>query len=391
MPHVVIEQGRAPADMAYAAISRVFTEDPAELSVLIKVNTGFKGPAASGLCTHPETVRGLIRFFKDRHTKKIYVGDSSIVGTDSVEALKAAGIWDVCAQEGVECLNLDDSGMVEKEIPNHAIISRLKLSRLPFAVDRIISAAVMKTHMYATVTLSIKNMKGCLFQRDKTRLHRIKEAPPDIKKGKCLDYGICDLMKLIYPDYAVIDAVVAMEGFGPSGGNPVEMGLVMAGDDALATDLVAVQLMGMEPDAVPHLNLVREDRGFDPETTIVEPADWRKYARRFMLASEHDLGLSYPNPKINEKGACSACHAAMVQFFRYHHQEFEDFPPVTLFFGMDHDPSEFKVAECHGERVVLIGNCTAKFRHGDRPFCKGCPPVPSQIARTIHENQTMDD
>ena len=243
MPRVVIEQGGSPSEMAYSAISRVFKEDPADLSILIKVNTGFKGPAASGLCTHPETVRGLIRFFKDRHTKKIYVGDSSIVGTASVEALKAAGIWDVCDQEGVECLNLDDSGMVEKEIPDHAIISRLKLSRLPFAVDRIVSAAVMKTHMYATVTLSIKNMKGCLFQRDKTRLHRIKEAPPDIKKGKCLDYGICDLMKLIYPDYAVIDAVVAMEGFGPSGGNPVEMGLVMAGDDALGRQLQDAELL----------------------------------------------------------------------------------------------------------------------------------------------------
>ena len=292
MPDVYVVQGGTPAQMAYDAISKVFQEDPADLSVLLKVNTGFKGPAASGLCTHPEVVRGLIRYFKERNTKKIYVGDSSIVGVDSVEALKSAGIWDVCREEGVECLNLDESGMREQEIPDPIMVSRLKMSNLPFEVDRVISVPVIKTHMYAGVTLSIKNMKGCLFQKDKTRLHRINQAPPDIHKGKCLDYGIVDLTKVCYPNYVVIDGVVAMEGFGPSGGTPVELGLVLASDDALSADLTAIQLMGMAVDAVPHLNLVREHRGLDPADIHVYPADYLKWARRFQLASEHDLHLN---------------------------------------------------------------------------------------------------
>ena len=261
MPDVYVLQGGDPAQMAYDAISRVFHEDPAELSVLLKVNTGFKGPAASGLCTHPEVVRGLIRYFKARSVKKLYVGDSSIVGVDSVEALKSAGIWGVCEEEGVECLNLDDSGMHVQEIPDPVMVSQLKMSNLPFEVDRVISVPVIKTHMYATVTLGIKNMKGCLYQKDKTRLHRINQAPPDIHKGKCLDYGIADLMKVCYPDYVVTDGVVAMEGFGPSGGTPVNLGVVLASDDALSADLTAVQLMGMATDSVPHLNLMREQRG----------------------------------------------------------------------------------------------------------------------------------
>lgn len=66
----------------------------------------------------------------------------------------------------MECLNLDESGMTEQEIPDPIMVSRLKMSRLPFQVDRVISVPVMKTHMYAGVTLSIKNMKGCLFQKD---------------------------------------------------------------------------------------------------------------------------------------------------------------------------------------------------------------------------------
>lgn len=386
MPDVYVIQGGTPAEMAYEAISKVFQEDPTDLSVLLKVNTGFKGPAASGLCTHPEVVRGLVRFFKERNTRKIYVGDSSIVGVDSVEALKSAGIWAVCQEEGVECLNLDDSGMREQEIPDPVMISRLKMSDLPFQVDRVISVPVMKTHMYAGVTLSIKNMKGCLFQKDKTRLHRINQAPPDIHKGKCLDYGIADLMKVCYPDYVVTDGVVAMEGFGPSGGTPVELGVVLASKDALSADLTAIRLMGMAAEDVPHLNLVREQRGLHLEDIHVYPEDYLKWARRFRLASEQDLMLNYPNPKVVDRGACSACHSAMVQFFRYHHQEYENGPEATLIFGSDATD-----ADCQGGRVVLVGNCTAKLRGEGRAFCKGCPPVPSQIARTIDAGITLDD
>ena len=386
MSDVYVFQGGDPVQMAYEAVKSVFLEDPSDLSVLLKVNTGFKGPAASGLCTHPEVVRGLIRFFKDRHVKTLYVGDSSIVGTESLEALKAAGIWSVCQEEGAACVDLDTSGMEEREIPGGVMVQRLKMSRLPFQVDRVISVPVMKTHMYAGVTLSVKNMKGCLYQKDKTRLHRISQAPPDIRKGKCLDYGIVDLMKVCYPDYVVMDAVVAMEGFGPSGGSPVDMGIVLASADALSADLTAIRLMGMAPDAVPHLNLLREDRGLDPKDIHVHPADYLKWARRFQLASEHDLHLSYPNPRVVDRGACSACHAAMVQFFRYHHQEYENGPEATLVFGGDATD-----ADCQGGRVVLVGNCTARLRSEGRAFCKGCPPVPSQIARTIDANITLDD
>ena len=372
--------------MAYEAISKVFLEDPSELSVLLKVNTGFKGPAASGLCTHPEVVRGLIRFFREKNTKKLYVGDSSIVGTDSIEALKSAGIYDVCGEEGVECVNLDDSGVTERDIPGGVMVKKLKLSNLAFEVDRVISVPVMKTHMYAGVTLSIKNMKGCLYQRDKTRLHRIKEAPPDRSKGKGLDYGIADLMKVIYPDYAVLDATTAMEGFGPSGGTPVAMNMVIAGDDALSVDLTALRLMGMETDDVPHLNIVRENRGLDVSEIHVHPEDFMKWSRRFMRADEQDLGLNYPNPRVVERGACSACHAAMLQFFRYHHQEYEDGIERTIAFGPDLKPEDL----C-GQNTALIGNCAAKYRKDGLPWCKGCPPVPSQIARTLNEGKTLDD
>jgi uncharacterized protein (DUF362 family) len=381
---VYVTKGDSAAENAYRAISSAFLEDPSQMSILLKVNTGFKGPQASGLCTHPEAVRGLIRFFKEKNTRKLYVGDSSIVGTDSVEALKSAGIWDVCQQEGVECLNLDDSGMQEREIPGGCMVDKLKLSRLAFEVDRVISVPVMKTHMYAQATLGLKNMKGCLYQRDKTRLHRICKPVPDPAKGRGLDYGIADLSKICYPDYTVIDAFTAMEGFGPSGGTPVQMHLAIASSCAVAADIVGIELMGMKRDGVSHIELIRQLRGVAFEDIRVFPANYMDYAKTFQLADEADLHLAYQNPTLVDRGGCSACHAAWIQFLRYHHQEFCCGEPIQVGMGRD-----LKAEDLTG-RAVVVGNCTAKFRD-QLPFCKGCPPVPSQIARTIHEMKTLDD
>ncbi len=379
---VYVIKGTDPAEMSYQAIEKVFREDAAGKSVLLKVNTGFKGPAASGLCTHPEVVRGLVRFFIERNVGRLYVGDSSIIGTDSLEALKSAGIYDVCIQEGARCVSLDDFGMQEISIPDSVMVDSLKFSKLPFQADILISVPVIKTHMYAGATLGIKNLKGCMYQKDKTRLHRIHRDPPDRSKGKCLDYGIMDLAKVCYPDYTVADGFIAMEGFGPSGGTPVNLGVVVASNNAVANDLVCIRLMGMEFDAVPHISLVKEDKGFDLKDLRVYPEKYMDYSRKFVLATEHDLHQSYSNPKVVDKGACSACHAAMVQFFRYYHHEYADGHQITVGIGRD-----LKSGDLHGGHVVIVGNCTARHSK-DFPFCRGCPPVPSQIARTINERKT---
>ncbi|HHY71154.1 MAG TPA: hypothetical protein GX519_05815 [Thermoanaerobacterales bacterium] len=53
---------------------------------------------------------------------EIIVGDSSVIGVDSVEALKYAGIFDVCAQEGVICMDLNASAPVQKKITNGYVV-----------------------------------------------------------------------------------------------------------------------------------------------------------------------------------------------------------------------------------------------------------------------------
>lgn len=382
MKNVVVIKGDNASNMAYEAMKKVYKPCSQNKSVLLKVNTGFKGPMGTGLCTHPETVRGAIRFFKEEGFEKIYVGDSSIAGVDNWEALKAAGIYDLCEEMGATCVNLDEEEMIKLEVPNGVIVKELKFSSLVFNVDIVVSMPVIKTHMYTGATLSIKNMKGAMHKLNKTILHRILIPSPDPKKGKVLDFGIAELARICYPDYALIDGFVAMEGFGPSGGTPKNLGVILASDEPIACDLVALRLMGMAWDDISHLNIISEEKGICVSDISVEPENYMDYSQKFKLASEKELMKEYTNVEIIDRGACSGCHATMIAFLKVHGEKISKDRNVRVYIGKDLTDDDFD-EDFDDKECFLIGNCTAKYKdvYG---FCKGCPPIPSRINATIN-------
>lgn len=235
---VKVRKGDDPCTLAEEILVDVVNEDLKGKSVLLKPNVGFVGREKSGLCTHPEIIRGLIRFLKTREVSKIFVGDSSVIGVDTIEALRSAGILQVCEEEGAICMDLNSSNPVDMKIKNGHVVDSILLSSIVFEVDTVISVGVMKNHMHTGASLSIKNMKGAMYKREKNKLHRLTKKPPEGAKERSLDFGILDLTSVLYPNYSVIDGTVGMEGFGPSGGTPKEVGLILASSNPVACDPV---------------------------------------------------------------------------------------------------------------------------------------------------------
>jgi uncharacterized protein (DUF362 family) len=56
----------------------------------------------------------------------------------------------------------------------------------------------------------------------------------------------------------VIDGFVGMEGRGPVGGRPVQMDLIIAGSDPVATDSTACRIMGFDPREISHVRKAYE-------------------------------------------------------------------------------------------------------------------------------------
>lgn len=378
-PFVKVIKAEDPCTSAYEAMSSVLNHDVKGKRVLLKPNTGFKGPAKTGLCTHPEVIRGLIRFFKSQGAAEVITGDSSVIGINSWEALKSAGIYEVCEQEGAICMDLNDSSPVEMKIINGYVVDSILLSSIIYDVDLVVSVPVMKTHMYTGASLGIKNMKGAMYKREKNKLHRLKKSPPPGAKERSLDFGILDLTTVCYPDYIVTDGIIGMEGFGPSGGTPRAYDMIVASATPIACDMISLQLMGMSLSDAGHIKLIAQREGLTYDRIRVEPADYKQYCTRFLTPSEAKLEVKCDNLEYIDESACSGCHTALLQFMRYHADKFQDGGRVTIFAGKDIDEKEII---SRGNRAFLVGNCTAKYSNL-APFCKGCPPVDSEILKMV--------
>jgi uncharacterized protein (DUF362 family) len=119
----------------------------------------------------------------------------------------------------------------------------------------LVSITRPKTHDSVVVTLAIKNVlvgaiQGGMGSRGK------------IHQGKDIHWILQALSRHVYPDLAIIDGTVGMQGQGPGSGDPIKSNWVLTSLDALAADSVAAYLMGFDIQDVGYLNLIHElDKG----------------------------------------------------------------------------------------------------------------------------------
>jgi len=235
--------------------------------VLIKPNLLEIHNAYSGYATKPEVIRGIIRFLKSINVKNIIVAEGS--NSDTKKCAECSDILNVVDHEGVNFvdLNYDDTTVVK--IPNPLRMSEVRIANTVLNSDIIISAPVLKTHLYATVTLSLKNMMGVLINDeapakvDKKIIHPEFWGTGDyermgredsIKAISDADKRIADLVSVVRPHIAVIDAITGIEGNGPSSGEIVnKLDVIIVGNDPVATDVVGSAYMGIDAKKIGHL------------------------------------------------------------------------------------------------------------------------------------------
>ena len=134
------------------------------------------------------------------------------------------------------------------------ILKRFGLARVVREADAVVSLAKLKTHCQTLYTGAVKNLLGCLPGGGKIRVHQL--AP----KARQLSAALLDIYAVVRPRLALIDGILAMEGEGPSHGDPRPLGLLIASEDAVAADAVACHIIGYPARAV-HILRQAEERG----------------------------------------------------------------------------------------------------------------------------------
>jgi len=341
--------------------------------VLIKPNQCKPSPRHSGCMADADVVEAVTKLALERNPASLIIGDGAIAGYDfggfsTQESFDSSGVTEVAKRLGVELRNLNTDASVEVQVPNALVMNTVRIAKTAVESDVIISIPVLKTHIRTHATLALKNMKGVMPGAEKRKSHRLG-----------LDMAIVDLCTVVRPDYAVIDATVGMEGLWQYPQDTREVGLIVAGSDALYTDVVGAELMGIDPAQIMHLQYMGEREGKRVALDAVDVVGERLAAHRKSFATGFDVFRSrYPEVTIVQgESACSGCTNELVSAITYMKQAGygERMQGLTVVIGDAPYPET-------SEKVVALGKCAAGLR-GRCVHVGGCPPKEAEMVAAI--------
>jgi NAD-dependent dihydropyrimidine dehydrogenase PreA subunit len=181
--------------------------------------------------------------------------------------------------------------------------------------DAVLNLPKLKTHNLTILTGAVKNMFGILPGFQKTDLHRKFPKPLGFSAA------LVDVFSLAPPRLTIMDAVIAMEGNGPSEGELRKVGIILASDDAVALDAVAGLMIGLAPHKV-HTTRIATERGLglsNPDLITLKGANWESLPiPGFKLPATHIVnripeglskllaGLVWIQPRVDAE-VCTKC------------------------------------------------------------------------------------
>lgn len=264
--------------------------------VLIKPNLLMKRTPEEFTTTHPSLVEATIICLKALGVQHIVVADSP-GGTYTETALRGiyrtSGMEAVCARQGVT-LNQDYSSF-ERVREENQVVKRFTLIQPIAEADFIIDLCKLKSHAMTGLSGAVKNLFGTIPGLLKPEFHW---RFPD-KELFC--EMLLDLSQTVGADFAIVDAVDAMEGDGPSGGDKRHVGLTVASDDLYALDYYLCQLIGTDPMGIFTVKGAMKRGLCDGNFTVLGDV----VAAIEPFAMPHDKGIDFMGhtPKILRKPA----------------------------------------------------------------------------------------
>jgi uncharacterized protein (DUF362 family) len=216
-------------------------------SILLKPNLVEPSRQTPHVNTHAQVVRAAAEVFRRWDAREVFVAEAQGHCRDARLVLEQSGMRAMLEEAGLEYvdLNHDDVFVADNRLGLNGI-SRFYLPQTLRRADLVVSLAKMKTHHWAGVTLSMKNLFGVLpgicYGWPKNVLHMAG-----------IPQSILDLTATVQPGLAIIDGIVGMEGDGPIMGTPKRANLLVMGTNLPAVDATGARLMGFDPQRIPYL------------------------------------------------------------------------------------------------------------------------------------------
>ena len=254
--------------------------DVRDRSVLLKPNLVEYAPGTV-INTHPLVVAGAATAFLQAGARQVVVGEAPGHRRDIEYLLSVTGLADYLKDLRIRFvdLNHDDVDMIE--LKSHFTgLDRMALPRELLRSDFVVSMAKLKTHHWAAMTASMKNLFGVV-------PGAIYGWPKNILHYHGIENSILDLNATVRPRFTIVDAVVSMEGDGPIMGDPRQTGFLAMGADLVAVDATCARVMGFDPAKIGYLSQASAFLGHIDDASIdLRGENLARYRTRFTVLDQ---------------------------------------------------------------------------------------------------------
>lgn len=229
------------------------------MKIIIKPNlVSFKKPDAAAT-THPALLEALVEMLLARGAG-VTIGDSP-GGPHSLPLLNR--VYAATGMDRVEKLGAKlNRNMNEKTVdfPEGKVLKNFTYTEYLDEADAIIDFCKLKSHGMLGMSAAVKNLFGTIPGLKKLEVHYKFQNDAEFADM------LVDLNEYFKPRLAICDAVVGMEGNGPTAGTPRQIGAIIASKSTYYADVVGAELIGMNIDGLPTLQAAYE-RGFAPASS----------------------------------------------------------------------------------------------------------------------------
>ena len=349
--------------------------------ILLKPNLVVAKPNSSGATTNPLILDALIEHLIGTSPCEIIIGESSQIGDDTLEAYKVTGVQDIAQKWKVTLLDFKKDNQIPIDIPYGKVLKRVLVAETVKKVDYLINLPILKVHSQTTVTIGMKNLKGCIPDQEKSRFHRLN-----------LDQCIADLSTVVIPNLTIVDATLCSLNW-ELGGMPVRLNTVLASKNNLAVDIVAASMLGYDGIEVAHLRLAAQAH-LGPtnieEINIISSKKIKTVQPGQNVDTMKEPYYHLPELEVIEKGTCSSCKGALLAAMRRLYEERQS-PHCTILMGQrlrdrkcEFVPN-FKYGTVKSKKpLVSIGQCCHWVaEHYPIEHLKGCPVKAEAIYRYL--------
>ena len=348
-----IMYGSDPKDMVQKALkeTNILEDIPSKDSLIgIKPNLVVAKPAELGATTSPELVEGLIKYLKANGYNNIIILEGSWVGDRTSLAFKACGYEYLSKKYDVPLIDLQKDKYRDYELEETTI----SVCNQPMDLDYLINMPVLKGHCQTNITCALKNLKGCIPDKEKRRFHTMGLHKP-----------IAYLNIVLKQDLIIVDGIIGDLNF-EEGGNPVQMNRIILGKDPVLIDTYVAQLLGYDIEDVPYIEIA-EKLGVGSSKLVDSNIKDLNQDRSPMTIPKSRL-VEELSEYVEEDMACSACYGSLIHGL----DRLKDRGRLCNLNEKIHIGQGYKGKAAKG---LGIGICSKGFEHN----LPGCPPKAKDI------------